>query len=158
MTSTSRRIVRVLLVAWLPVLVWLLLIAFASGNVASEANVEKAVTGRTSSTAAEVAHAADDGFALVPFVLNGLRKPAHVLVYGVLGILLFRALRRTWPRAGRSLALAAVAVAGLVAAVDEFHQSFEAGRTGLFSDVLLDMAAAALAVFLVLRLRASRYE
>jgi hypothetical protein len=159
MTSTYRRTPRTLLVAWLPVLLWLLLVALASGSVASEANVEKAITGRSPSTTAGVAHAPDDGFALVPFVLNGLRKPAHVLVYGVLGLLLLRALRRTWPETGKTLvAVAAVSAAGLVAAVDETHQSFQAGRTGLFSDVLLDLAAGALAVYLVLRLQAKRRE
>ena len=49
-----------------------------------------------------------------------------------------------WPEAGWALG-----VIFLYAASDEFHQSFVPGRTALCSDVLIDTAGGATAVFLL---------
>jgi VanZ family protein len=49
----------------------------------------------------------------------------------------------------------------LVAALDEFHQSFLPSRTGTFHDVVLDTCAALFAqivIFLILRKRRSGIE
>ncbi len=82
--------------------------------------------------------------AIVVFV----RKCAHGTEYAVLGLLLWRVLRRPaepmvpswrWSKAGWALALAA-----LYAASDEFHQTFVPSRQGSVRDVLLDTAGAAL--------------
>jgi VanZ family protein len=76
------------------------------------------------------------------------RKCAHVTEYAVLGLLLWRVLRRPaepmvpswrWSHAGLALALAA-----LYAATDEFHQAFVPSRQASVWDVLLDTAGAAL--------------
>jgi VanZ family protein/O-antigen ligase len=70
-----------------------------------------------------------------------LPKLAHLLEYGILGVLLARAQSAsvmprslTWP----------LALAGLYAISDELHQSFVPGRTPLAADVLIDVAGAAL--------------
>ena len=68
-----------------------------------------------------------------------LRKLAHMVEYGVLALLWWRALRT------RSPAPAAV-VAVAYAITDEFHQSFVAGRHGSPVDVLIDSAGVALAI------------
>jgi VanZ family protein len=77
-----------------------------------------------------------------------LRKVGHFSVYAVLSFLLFRAWRATlqshsptgtakpaW--SGRACALA-IAGSALVAALDEFHQSFSPDRTPAGRDVALD--------------------
>jgi VanZ family protein len=74
-----------------------------------------------------------------------VRKAAHVLAYGLLGALDFRAVRGA--RGGWKLqwSIAAVVLALLIAALDEWHQSMVPTRTGTVSDVAIDGAAAILA-------------
>lgn len=77
-------------------------------------------------------------------ILNmAVRKVAHLVAYGLLGALDFRAVRGG--RAGWNLKWAgtALALAGAVAATDELIQSFVPSRTGVVSDVLLDVTGAA---------------
>jgi VanZ family protein len=76
-----------------------------------------------------------------------LRKSGHVIGYGLLSILLFRAWRTTLPRVGNprwSIAWARTAffMTALVASLDEWHQTFLPSRTGTIHDVFLDSAAA----------------
>lgn len=73
------------------------------------------------------------------------RKTAHVFAYGLLGALDFRAVRGT--RCGWRLAwsVAAVALATLIATLDEWHQTMVPLRTGTPLDVVIDCAGAALA-------------
>ncbi len=77
-----------------------------------------------------------------------LRKLAHLLVFGILFVLVERALRseRTTTRA--SLALAWLATFAY-ACSDEWHQTFVRGRAGQPSDVAIDMVGATLAAALV---------
>ena len=64
-----------------------------------------------------------------------LRKCAHATEYAVLAALIFRALERRW---------AALALAVVYSASDEFHQTFVRGRHGSPYDVLIDAAGAAI--------------
>ena len=73
-----------------------------------------------------------------------LRKCAHMVEFGLLALLWWRALGRPEP---------AVAIALLYAIGDEWHQSFVDGRHGSPVDVVIDAAGVALAVGLA---RASR--
>jgi VanZ family protein len=74
-----------------------------------------------------------------------IRKCAHIFEYFVFGLLLFRAVRG--PRSGWSLrwAAAALLIAAVFAASDEFHQLFVPSRTASGWDALLDASAAAAA-------------
>lgn len=75
-----------------------------------------------------------------PEILNSIiRKSAHVLEYGILGALAWRASRRL---------PVSLLVALAVASTDEFRQSFSPLRTGTPWDVLLDVCGAALGVWL----------
>src|SRR4051794_15603120 len=65
------------------------------------------------------------------------RKLIHAATYGVLFLLWWRALGRTWP---------AVAVTLLYAISDEYHQTFVHGRHGSPLDVAIDMAGVPIAV------------
>ena len=71
-----------------------------------------------------------------------IRKTIHVVAYGLLGALDFRAVRGPRPgwRAGWSVAAVLLAVA--IASLDEYHQSFLPSRTGVPSDVVIDACGA----------------
>jgi VanZ family protein len=77
------------------------------------------------------------GSPLAPIYDFILRKLAHMAVYAVLTVLLFRSLRRHV--ASNTLALLlAVLVAGVYACSDEWHQTFVLGREGSLRDVGID--------------------
>lgn len=86
-----------------------------------------------------------------------VRKSGHLIGYGTLGLLWLRAWLRTfaarteWTQAAWRLRSALLGVAGtfLTASADEYHQTFVPGRTGLFSDVLLDTCGALLFTLIV---------
>jgi VanZ family protein len=85
-----------------------------------------------------------------------LRKTGHMLGYGLLGLVFFRAAFLTWRERWTSYAkawvnCAAFALCGVfaVAAADETHQLFIPGRTGTKVDVLIDMAGAAILQLIV---------
>jgi VanZ family protein len=71
-----------------------------------------------------------------------LRKLAHLVEYGVLGVLLYRALRRE---------PAAIAVGSLYAITDEVHQAFVSGRQGSALDWLIDTVGVVAGVLLLSR-------
>ena len=85
-----------------------------------------------------------------------IRKSGHVTEYGILCLLIWRALRhrRLVPSTGWnwSDARRAILISALYAASDEFHQSFVASREGSFRDVWLDTAGATAAIFLFWRI------
>lgn len=91
---------------------------------------------------------ADDQFFILHFAI---RKLAHVVAYGVLGLLYFSAIRGSRVGWRRHWSLIAVAVAILVALIDEGRQAFTLSRTGAISDVLLDSVSAAGAQFFIWR-------
>jgi VanZ family protein len=74
-----------------------------------------------------------------------LRKTAHVIAYGLLGALDFRAVRGS--RIGWALrwSIIAVALATTIAVLDEWHQSTVPLRTGSPWDVAIDFSGAVLA-------------
>jgi VanZ family protein len=84
-----------------------------------------------------------------------IRKGGHVVGYGILSILLFRAWRATLPAVSSAkwmLRWACIAVLGtaMVASLDEWHQSFIPSRTGRWQDVVLDTCAGIGAQILIL--------
>jgi VanZ family protein len=86
-----------------------------------------------------------------------IRKTGHVIGYGILSILLFRAWRATLPVAANiawTLRWSATAILGtaVVASLDEWHQSFIPSRTGRWQDVVLDTCAGIAAQILILLL------
>lgn len=88
-----------------------------------------------------------------------LRKTGHVVAYGMLSLLLLRGWRATLDPArawlGRVTLLSWLGTV-LVAALDEWHQSYIPSRTGTFRDVVLDSVAGLLFLSLAyLRLRRS---
>jgi VanZ family protein len=135
---------------WLPPILWSAVILIASTDRFSGAHTagvlqQIAVTIFGHRLAAETAS-----------TLNIIiRKSAHLIEYGILGGLTFRALRgeaqvrgakRSWdPR----WAAGAIVFATLIASIDEIHQSFVPSRTGTWHDVALDAAGATIAQILI---------
>lgn len=83
-----------------------------------------------------------------------IRKTGHVIGYGILSTLLFRAWRTTLPALDNlkwKLRWARIAVLGtaFVATLDEWHQSYLPSRTGRWQDVVLDTCAGIAAQILI---------
>jgi VanZ family protein len=133
--------------AWLPAIFWLGIIAVESTGTFSAQN-----TGRFLYPILHFLFAVDPvRFRTWHFLL---RKSGHVLGFGMLSILLFRAWRASVPVAGSPRwawvwSMDAILMTTLVASLDEWHQSFLPSRTGTVRDVLLDSTAGLLAQVLV---------
>ena len=82
-----------------------------------------------------------------------IRKAGHLSEYGVLGLMLWRALRQT--RLGASgktpwkTAVAALVLSVAYAATDEFHQSFVPTRTASVRDVMIDTSGSLLSLSII---------
>jgi VanZ family protein len=73
-------------------------------------------------------------------------KVLHMLAYGLLAILFYRASRLTWPGRLSPMLLLVISVlfATFYGATDEFHQSFVAARTADVLDGLADFVGSLL--------------
>lgn len=94
------------------------------------------------------------------FIHLCIRKTAHFVGYGLIGLTWLRAWRLTFPRMRffSSVALAVIGTA-LISSCDEFHQAFLTSRTGSPWDVLLDCSGATalcLLAWAISRLRSKR--
>ena len=131
---------------WLPAILWTAVIFAASSGSFSSANtggflgklVHSILGDRIGPTAVEVIH----------FII---RKLSHVTEYGILSILVYRAVRAD--RTGWSMrwAITAIVYAAVVGSLDEWHQSFVPGRTATPWDTVIDTLGAALAQVLFFR-------
>ena len=145
---------------WWPVLVWLGIIRLESTQMASSTNTWGLLYAVLSRVAPHI-----DPY-LVGSLNEVLRKTGHFFGYGILGVLVFYALRNTnrgWltplllRRWGLYLhdlwrmewALLGMMVALMTASFDEIHQSFIPSRTGRWQDVVLDLCGAAVLQIIV---------
>jgi VanZ family protein len=133
--------------AWLPALLWLGLIIFESTSALSSEKTSRILYPLLHFLfGIDLAH-----FATWHFVL---RKTGHVLGYGILSFLLFRAWRATIAVSGNPCWSAiwtsiAISMTALVASLDEWHQTLLPSRTGSMRDALLDTGAAVAAQIVV---------
>jgi VanZ family protein len=125
--------------AWIAAILWLIVIAIESSALLSAHN-----TGRILYPMLHFLFGLDwEHFEDWHFLI---RKTGHVICYGTLSVLLFRAWRATLPAMSDlkwTLRWATIAILGtaLVASLDEWHQSFIPSRTGRWQDVVLDTSA-----------------
>jgi VanZ family protein len=139
---------RNLLKAWIAAILWLILIAIESSALLSAHN-----TSRILYPLLHFLFGLDrERFEVWHFYI---RKSGHVVGYGTLSILLFRAWRATLPSPNNvnwTFRWANIAILGtaLVASLDEWHQTFIPSRTGSVRDVALDTCAGIAAQVLVL--------
>ncbi len=117
---------------WVPVGLWLGVVILESTSWLSSQNTGQllyslatAVFGHIDRHKFEVFHAV-------------LRKCGHFVGYGMLAVLIFRALRATTAGTVRQWSTVALVLTMVVAALDEWHQSFLPARSGNFHDVILD--------------------
>ena len=78
-----------------------------------------------------------------------LKKVAHMMEYGILAFLLWRALSRGRGALSRLALVTAFFVSVLYAASDEYHQTFVPGRNGTSVDVGIDAVGALVALLIV---------
>jgi VanZ family protein len=151
---------RVLLSAWIPAAICVVLIFISSWDTFSSDNT---------------------GHFLRPFVqdilgpladhtwhklLFDIRKVGHFFAYGFVSLVFFRAWRmtfrlsRSYSAVTASLRAAAVALLStlVLSGADEFHQSFLPKRTGSPFDVLLDMCGAITCLLIVFTFMGSLLE
>jgi|SRR6185436_19665337 len=119
---------------WLPVVVWSALILAVSNDWFSTDNTGSFLRGLIGRD--------------LPWALHvALRKLGHLLGYGILGALAFRAARVDFRRP----VPVSLAIVILVASIDEWHQATTRSRTGTPWDVLLDVVGAAAAIALLVQ-------
>lgn len=119
---------------WVPVLAWVLLIFVMSGDLMSAEHTSRFFVPFLRWIAPGIS---GETIASLQFLV---RKTAHLTEYAILALLLCRALFRGTNVFWTSSTLLASAwlACALVAAGDEFHQSFVLSRTGSPWDVMID--------------------
>jgi VanZ family protein len=142
-----------LLRAWWPAAIWIGLISIESTDLFSSQNTGSVLYTLLTRLFGDI------NFHHFLVFHHYLRKTGHVVGYGVLSLLLLRGWRATFGRV-RTLLLRAALLSWLgtaiVAAMDEWHQSYIPSRTGTVWDVALDTAAGVVFLMLAfLRLRRS---
>ena len=144
------------LLAWLPTLFWLGLIASFSTDTFSAAHTGGILMRIIHAVYGPISHRQ---FELLHFFI---RKTAHFTVYGILGCIAFLAWRKTLPGPQRwtwGWAGLAMTVVFVAASLDEFHQTFVPSRTGTSRDVMLDLVGALFfQIVIALFLRGRRRE
>jgi VanZ family protein len=120
---------------WLPVLAWMVFIFIGSTDLLSAEHTSRFIGPFLRWFAPDISEATVASVQLV------VRKCAHLTEYAILAALLFRAFRQSQPRVGRAFAMSFF-IAAVYAALDEFHQSYVASRTGSPWDVLIDCIGA----------------
>ena len=123
---------------WMPVIAWMSLIFIASTDLASAQHTSRFIGPFLGWMLPNISPEA------IQAVQFFARKAAHVAEYAVLAALLVRAFSATHRQLRSSKVIFAVGIAAICAAIDEFHQSFVASRTGALGDVVIDISGAAL--------------
>ena len=131
---------------YLPIVIWLGFISFASSNSFSAANTSRIIGPLVLWL---FPHTSAETLATIHFIT---RKIAHFTEYAILGFLAARAFR-TSPRPAiyeRWFLICATLVV-VYALMDEYHQSFVPSRTASIYDSLIDIAGGLTALFIAHR-------
>ena len=134
-------------ISWLLVTLWVILIFAMSSMATNESNtkskealnqiVEKTVV-TTNRIGITNKHPSENSLKNFIDKYNYLfRKIAHASEYFLLTILLLIALKNSGV-VGKKIFITAICICFLYACSDEYHQTFVNGRTGQFSDTLID--------------------
>jgi VanZ family protein len=125
--------VRRFLKYWLPILAWVIFIFVGSTDLLSAAHTSRFIGPFLRWFAPEISNETIGAIQIV------VRKVGHLTEYAILALLLVRALRRQLVARATGIAFM---FAAILAALDEFHQSFVATRTGTPWDVAIDCVGA----------------
>jgi VanZ family protein len=137
---------------WLPVLVWVGVIFLGSTDPMSVEHTSRFIVPFLRWLKPDISA---ETLASIHFIL---RKCAHVAEYAVLGLLLLRAatLMTNFKRSIPIRYLSLLGVCLLVAATDEFHQTFVASRGASVRDIMVDSGGAILGLLVGLIFSMSR--
>ncbi len=139
---------------WLPVLIWLCVIFVGSTDVLSAEQTSRFLEPFLRWLKPDIS---SETFAQIHFFV---RKLGHTSEYALLAIFLWRALRRGANLRVKMSILVVVVwfVCAILAATDEFHQSFIPSRTASPSDVMVDICGAlvGLGICMMFALRTNR--
>ncbi|KKB41241.1 VanZ family protein [Bacillus thermotolerans] len=91
------------------------------------------------------------------FVEFMIRKFAHMLLFGLLAIGLFRVYVWMRPKQINTGVILALIITGMYAAFDEWHQLQTGGRTPMIQDVVLDLIGGMIALVLYVPVYALRH-
>lgn len=134
---------------FVPTVLWMVLIFHLSGQEGTaSAGLSYKVAEKTAVILHETVLPDRSTDELITLIHPGVRKGAHMTEYAVLYTLLFLSFFFS-TLATRSAAISIV-VSFLYACLDEFHQSFVAGRSGNAMDVCVDMTGVLIAVAIIL--------
>jgi VanZ family protein len=131
---------RIWLWSYAPILLWIGVIFFLSSPNGSASNTSLIVGPLLQYFFPDMSEASRE------VVHMYVRKTAHFTEYGLLALLMVRAVVKTTPRPAWLRWLLPVVVVALVASLDEYNQSFEPSRTSSIYDVMLDIAGGATGV------------
>ena len=131
---TLRRFIR----HWGPAIAWVVVILAASSDLMSAQHTSRFIGPFLRWFVPDISGAT------IAVVQLYVRKAAHLMEYAILAALLLRGFAGEATQLRMSHLWRAFALAATCAAVDEFHQSFLASRTGSVFDVLLDVVGATL--------------
>ena len=130
---------------WLPLLIWLAVIFVNSTDLMSAEHTSRFIV--------PILLWLKPGMApeTLRSILFAMRKCAHVSEYAILALLLWRALRSGSALCAKISMLFGAVLLGcaVIAASDEFHQSFVKTRTPSVRDGLLDVVGALLGLLIV---------
>lgn len=140
-----------IIISWILVILWMSTIFYLSSMNTIESNtkskdviskvVDKTIT-TTNKIGVTSKHPTKEKEQQLIDILNQpLRKCAHASVYLILSILLLNSLLISHNKFKKKYILTtilAILICFLYAITDEYHQTFVLGRTGQFSDVLID--------------------
>lgn len=144
-------------ISWLLVIVWMFVIFFFSGMDANESNnksqgtIDKVIEttiDATNKVGLTDKHPSESKMEqVVEFLNKPFRKCMHASVYLILVLLLINAFRVSNFSLKQAIIFSLICCF-LYACSDEFHQTFIDGRSGQFSDVLIDTCGGILGSFL----------
>ena len=135
---------------WGPVIAWMLVIVVASSDVMSAQHTSRFIAPFLRWISPEIS------LETIRAVQFAVRKAAHVIEYAILSALLVRAFHTGFRPLHFAHGCAAFLIATAYAALDEYHQSFVASRTGSPRDVLIDASGALLGIVICWWLIAKR--
>lgn len=143
-----------IIISWLLVIIWMIVIFWLSSmdsdlsNRRSKTTINKVIATTVEKTDINNATSQQQTKANISRVVDKLnmplRKCAHATAYFVLALLLINALTISKVNLKKALIITII-VCFLYACTDEYHQTFVDGRTGQFTDVLIDTTGALIA-------------
>jgi VanZ family protein len=137
---------------WLPVIVWVGVIFLGSTDLMSAEHTSRFIVPFLRWLKPDISA---ETLASIHFIV---RKCTHVGEYAILALLLLRAatLIANSKRSISILYLSVLGVSVIVAATDEFHQTFVASRGASVQDIMIDSSGAVLGLVIGSMIRMSR--